>query len=454
MTSSKNRPNIIFFICHDLGRELGCYDRLIGSPHFDRFAAGGVKFSNAFCNSPACSPSRCCAMTGQYAHTSGCIGLAHMGWPLPQEKKTIVDYLNEGGYETAHVGLNHERHAGTNHYQIDEERTWDDWQADNAVDKAIEYLRGRTDAQRPFYLNIGTHEVHASSYHRKTDTVYGGPIPDERVHVPLYSADMPGLRKEMGMFQSAIRFLDIQFGRLLDAVESLGFADDTIVVFTTDHGISNNRSKGTLYDRGVEVPLLMHLPKGMRTGYTVDEVIQNVDLAPTLLEAAGIEAPASMQGRSFWPLLTGKTYTPHEAIFIERNFHGQKPAGQDDFADVYDPVRSIRTRDFHYIRWYKPDAWHKPYMPWEVEDPATVHSLSEDHRLPPHSVPRATEELYHVACDPLEFVDVAGRPEYATIKNDLAARLEQWMVDTDDFVLKGTVPERYEEPGWGDWPRT
>ncbi len=450
-----DRYNIIHFICHDLGRELGCYGKPIASPNFDRFASEGVLFTNTFCNSPACSPARGCLMTGRYAHNNGGVGLAHMGWPLPQTSKTIVDYLNDAGYETAHVGLNHERHAGANHYQIDEEKTWDDWQADNAVDKAIEYLRGRAGKDgKPFYLNIGTHEVHASSYRRKAETVYGGAVPDDDVFVPLYSPDIPGLRKEMGQFQAAIRFLDTHFGRLTAAVDELGLNTNTIVLFTNDHGISNNRAKGTLYDRGVEVTLMMRLPNGMHAGRPVDYLIQPIDITPTLLEAVGVPRPEGLLGKAAWPLLTGGDYTPHEHIFIERNFHGQRPPGHDDFADVYDPVRSIRTSDYHYIRWFKPEAWHKPYLPWEALQVANDTTLEGDGRYPPNPQPRAQEELYLVSHDHLECVNVADRPEYRHIKADLAAKLRQWMEDTDDFALTDSPPERYEEPGWGEnWPR-
>lgn len=449
-----DRPNIIHYICHDLGQELGCYQKPISSPNLDAFAAEGVQFVNAFCNSPACSPARGCLMTGQYAHVSGGIGLAHMGWPLPQEARTIVDYLNDAGYETAHVGLNHERHAGHNRYQVDEERTWDDWQADRAVDKALTYLKGREGKSGPFYLNIGSHEVHASAYQRKADTVYGGPVPDDDVFVPLYSPDVPGMRKEMGRFQAAIRFMDQQVGRLLQAIDDLGFRDNTIVLFTTDHGISNNRAKGTLYDRGVEVALMMRLPGGTAAGTRVTDLVQHIDVLPTLLEAAGVQRPDALQGRSFWPLLTGGDYTPHEQVFIERNFHGQKPEGQKDYADVYDPVRSVRTPEYHYIRWTKPEAWHKPWMPWETASAADSDTASTDGRYKPNPEPRAAEELYHITHDPLECIDVAQRPEYRAVKADLKARLEQWMTDTKDFALTGEPPQRYEDPGWGDdWPR-
>ncbi len=451
------RPNVIFFICHDLGKQLGTYGAMVASPNLDRFAERGVRFDNAFCSSPACSPSRCCLMTGKYAHTTGAIGLSHMGWSLSQDVKTVVDYFNEDGYETVHFGLNHERHAGQNHYQLDEERTWDDYDVSNAVDKAVGYLESRVDSSRPFYLNIGCGEVHATSYRRKVD-IYGGRVPPEDVYMPHYSPDMPELRREFGMFQAAIRYLDTHFQRLLDACERLGFLEDSVVVFTTDHGISNDRAKGTLYDRGVEVSLLVHLPDDGRNGYSVEHLIQNVDLAPTLLQAAGIEPPADMQGRSFWPLLAGGDYEPHDAIFIERNFHGQKPPGQDGFVDLYDPVRAVRTPECHYIRWFEPGAWHRPWLPFEVEpliDRARDRECDDREKLwPVNPEPRRGEELYHVRLDPLEFVDVAGRPEYRHVKAELADRLGRWMRGTKDFVMTGEVPARPDEPGWGpDWPR-
>ena len=102
--------NVLHIVCHDLGKHLGCYGALVDSPNLDRLAADGVRFDRAFCSSPACSPSRICAMTGRYAHVSGGVGLAHMGWPLGDEQRTIVDDANAAGVETAHFGFSHERH--------------------------------------------------------------------------------------------------------------------------------------------------------------------------------------------------------------------------------------------------------------------------------------------------------------------------------------------------------
>jgi arylsulfatase A-like enzyme len=385
-------------------------------------------------------------MTGKYAHVSGAVGLAHMGWPLAQEEKTVIDYFNEDGYETVHSGYIHERHPRMNRYQIDLCEHWDDFDSAVAVDKAIGYLEGRDPGDRPFYLNIGTMEVHASLWEKKLD-VYGGPIPEEEVYVPNYVPDTPRFRRRFARFHASIGYLDTHFRRLVDAIDRLGYGSDTVVIFTTDHGIANMRSKGTLYDRGVEITLLVRLPEGKGAGTVREELIPNIDFAATVLDIAGMETPADMNGRSFWPRLTDGEYEPHGMIFTERNFHGERPyRGADHYIDRYDPIRSVRTRDFHYIRWFRPEIKKRPWLWFEVPE-----ERDDEGRIPEPRLERREEELYHVVHDPGEFRNVATQPEYRDVKEDLRGALTRWMEETDDHVLEGRVPERPQEPGWGPW---
>jgi len=435
------RLNIIYFVCHDLGRQLGCYGRPIESPNIDGFAARGVRFNKAFCNAPACSPSRGCAMTGQYSHTNGLMGLVNGGWSLPESRRTIVDCFNDAGYETAHVGLQHERWSSqANRYQVEgfgggEDESFSSEFVENAVDRAVAFLESRRGADRPFYLNIGTREVHGSGWQGPAcqlsyrTEVYGS-VPLEEVHVPPYMPDFPPIRRELAKFQGCIRFFDRRLKTLFDAYEELGYADNTVFVFTTDHGISGQRAKGTIYDPGVEIALLVRLPGGRAAGMETDHLIQNIDLAPTLLEAAGADVPDTMQGRSFWPLLAGEDYAPHEAIFIERNYHGG-----------FDPMRAVRTDGFHYIRNFDPKA-KRAWLPWEVKEVRESYDRWYDELWPEPTEGRAAEELYDLQSDPNEFTNVAGEAKYADVRKDLAARVDSWMRETDDPLLKGPIPDR------------
>ena len=446
--------NVIYLVCHDLGRHLGCYGMPVASPHLDRFASEGIRFDQAYCSSPCCSPSRVCAMTGLYAQRSGGVGLCHMGWPLPEQVRTVVDHLNDAGVQTMHVGFQHERHPGRNRYQFDREEHWDDHKAARAVDLAIDCLRHHRDG-RPFYLNIGTQEVHASLWDKELAT-YGGPVPLRDVAVPLQSPDLARVRRQLAKFQAAIAYFDAQVGRLLAAIDQLGLRDQTMVVITTDHGLLGHRGKGSLYDHGCEITQLVRLPHGRGAGTVIDHLIPNIDMCPSVLDAMGVGVPAGLDGRSWWPLVTGTGYIPHEAIFIERNFHGEREFSVDPhYIDRYDPVRSIRTRDYHYIRTLDPGVKSREWLPWELEGTplGDASGSGPDSMFVGTARPRPAEELFHVRLDPLELRDVAGRGAYRHIQADLAHKLEQWMRTRGDPALSGTIPRPYCAPGWGDWPR-
>ena len=445
------RPNIVYFVVHDIGRHIGCYNVPVDTPNLDAFAAESVRFDRAFCNSVACSPSRGCAMSGQYAHVSGGVGLAHMGWPLPDRVQTIVDHLNRGGYETIHAGMQHERAEHANRYDVDLQQAESHHTA-NGVDEALAYLDGR-DRTRPFYLNIGSQEPHPCTW-GMADTRFGGAVAPDDVYIPPGMVDTPGARRQFGRFAAAIRYMDEHFGRLLRGLERLGHAEDTLVVFTTDHGIMSHRqrSKGSLYDKGCEIALLARMPDRQNAGAAVRHLVQNIDVVPTLGEFAGVDVPADLPGRSFLPLIAGAgDYRPHEAIFTERNFHGEgryfgeQPATALHFVDRFDPIRAVRTDAWHYIRYFDPTIRCRPWLPWEV---AAVQRQTDEEfpDLPQETEPRVKEELYHVAHDPLEFINMADRPDLQRVKADLAGQLQAWMERTGDFILRDEIPRRAFNP--------
>ncbi|MCL2742147.1 MAG: sulfatase [Oscillospiraceae bacterium] len=423
------RPNVILLICHDIGKELGCYGKPVSTPNLDRLAEGGVRFDRHFCNSPPCSPSRSCMVTGRYAHETGAVGLAHFGWPLPEGVRTVVDHLNDGGYETALVGHQHERRPGEGRYQS-ELNPVGGRKIEDAVDTALDYLKGRAGSERPFYLNIGCMETHASQWGGQDDSkvprrkVYGS-TPDDEVHMMPYLPESKELREQMGYFQACIRHYDREVGRFLDAVEGMGLLKDTVVICTTDHGIANERAKGFLYDAGVEIMLLVRLPDayGAERGRKVGFLTQNMDVAPTILEAAGLPVPAEMRGRSLWPLLLGGDYVRHDRIFMERNYH-----------DDYDPMRSVRTERFHYIRSMREGA-ERQWLPHEVPYMNETFVSWHNELWPDCRPPRPREELFDVTADPDEFNDLSGDPAYDVVRAELAEKVERWMRETGDPVL-------------------
>jgi arylsulfatase A-like enzyme len=360
-------------------------------------------------------------MTGRYAHANGQIGLTHRGFPLPEEEQTIVDHLNAAGYLTAHIGFQHERHDSlANRYQINDQETS---HCEVVARKAAEFLRGRAqEGGAPFYLNAGFFEVHLP-FDRPEYT------PDDPacVAVPEWLPDNRGVREELAGFNGAIRFMDEAVGAILGALGETGLDEETVVMFTTDHGMAFPRGKGTLYDPGIGVALIMRPPSGLgRAGAVVDDLVSHIDIAPTLLDAAGAPIPDSMHGRSFWALLAGGEYEPRECVFAEKNFH-----------DAYDPIRGLRTERYKYLRNFEP-------RPKIILSTDIRKSPASDELWPWAAAPREEEELYDLRADPLEMENIAAHPAAASVREELAARLEEWMERTGDPILRGPIPARPE----------
>ena len=204
------------------------------------------------------------------------------------------------------------------------------------------------------------------------------------------------------------------------------------------------RSKVWLYDPGVSIALLMRMPGTIGPGVEYDHLTQNIDYTPTLLDAAGVDIPSELQGKSFWPLLTGGEYQPHDMIFTERNYHGglqenEPPAPPPERNSRYNPMRAVRTERFHYIRHYRADA-KRPWLPGEK-------SLRDTFKLwynglwPPLTEPVNAEELYDILADPGETRNLAADPSYQKTRDEMAAKLHQWMVETADPLLDGPIPD-------------
>ncbi len=443
--------NLVYFVCHDVGRALGCYGAGVPTPRLDEFAREAVVFENAHCSSPACSPSRACAMSGAYAHTTGAIGLSHMGWPLPLDVPTTVDDFRAAGYQTILSGINHERHPRTDRYEVDLSLDWADWMAPGTVDNALGFLDGRQD-ERPFYLNVACQEPHACRW-----SVVGDEIPELSAEwetwLPEGMGRTPALEAAFRRFAACVAFTDAHFGRLVDGLRERGLLDDTVVVFTTDHGMAGPRGKGTLYGLGTEIALLVRLPGAEAGGERRGQLIGNVDFRATWCDGFGLPAPAGSAGRSFWGALRNADATHHDAIYLERNYHGERPRRTEpEYVDCYDPIRAVRTKDFLFLKNYRPDAKAPRPVPAEIEAlPVDDWRRWEESWVLP-ATSRPEEELYDLRSDPAEVENVAEDPARREVRRELRQRLDRWMEESGDF-LPGEPPFEPHASGWGNaWP--
>lgn len=445
--------NVIYIVCHDLGRMLGCYGRPFATPYLDRFASEGVRFTNAFCQSPACSPSRGCAFTGRPAHVNGMMGLVNGGWSLPLEERTFIDEFRDAGYRTILCGLDHTR-AYREDLRCDED-ICSDVHTEQVVDAAIGFLERTAQdegSDRPFLLHMGTHEVHASQWQKKfpprdergenlTLRKYAWIDEENAPVLDSYTVDTSAMRAEAARFAACVAYHDFHLGRLFGALDLLALRDETLVIFTTDHGVSGLHAKGTLYDMGTETALLMRGPS-LPVGAVVDDLVSNIDLAPTMMEAASVPLPTVVHGRSVWLRATTGGGTHREHLFTERNYHGGMVELREDGTSAnYDPIRSVRTPHYHLIHNFDPNAkrrWHTHNVPYVHDD----YEMWFNQMAAPATEPRPEIELYDITSDPAERNNIGDDASVADARHDLLAKLHRWMEETDDPLLRGATPDR------------
>jgi arylsulfatase A-like enzyme len=382
-------------------------------PNVQALADQGVLFRQAFCAAPTCSASRACLLTGQYSQTNGMLGLAHRGWSLRDYRHHIVHTLRAAGYTSVLIG---EQHISKEPDVIgyDEVMKVSTTRVDTVAPLAMEVLRRRR--ERPLFLSVGFFETHR-------EFLGPGSLRDVQYSKPPNNLpDTPEIRADVAAFKASARALDHGVGMVLSQLDAAHLAEDTLIIFTTDHGMPFPGAKATLYDRGLGVTLILRGPEPFGGGRVIDALVSHIDIYPTVCEHLGIPRPPFLQGVSLIGLLRGEIAQAREEIFAGSTWHA-----------AYEPQRAIRTRRHKYIR-----RWGErttPVLPNTDDGPSKEYLLA--HGWAAREL--AKEQLYDVLFDPNEANDLAADAAHAAILEDLRERLERWMRETADPLLAGRV---------------
>lgn len=407
-------PNIIYIHSHDSGRYLQPYGHSVPTPHLQRLASEGVLFRRAFSAAPTCSPSRAALLTGQCAHSSGMLGLAHRGFSLNDYNQHLVHALRTKGYRSVLAGLQHvARTPGIIGY--DEVISPKSTSAVEVAPVAVNFLNQKR--SEPFFLDVGFFETHRE---------YPKPTAEDDpryIQPPLPIPDTPQTREDTAAYHASARILDAGVGKVLDALDRNNLTGNTLVISTTDHGVSFPLMKCNLNDSGWGVSLIMRGPGGFTGGRVVDALISHLDLYPTLCELTGISPPSWLQGKSFLPVIRGTKTEINEEVFAEVNYHA-----------AYEPKRAVRTKRWKYVRRF--GDRHSPVLP--NCDDGLSKSLWLEYGWKQHVLPE--EDLYDLIFDPAEHQNVATDPHYKETLVEMRARLASWMHRTRDPLLQGPVP--------------
>jgi arylsulfatase len=394
------RPNILWLSMEDISTHLGTYGHEQAvTPALDSLAAGGVRFDNAYAPAPVCAVARSALITGIYSVAQGS-QFMRTDIVRPEHVMPFPHYLREAGYFTTN------RRKTDYQFEIPE-GTWDRNGAE------IEDYDERPDPDQPFFSVInygGTHESHNVGEY---DPALFDPA---TLDLPPFYPDTPEVRRLWASYYQNIHLADQWVAGELERLEKAGLADDTIVISWADHGVGFPRGKRWIYNLGLKVPLIVHVPEKWRDrfapaapGEASDELVNFIDFAPTMLSIAGVSIPEHMQGRVF--LGPARQEAP-EYLYAHR----------DRMDERIDIIRTLIGKRFKYIRNYE---YFKPRM--QYNETAEIHAWGgitrEIHRL--HDAPEASpeadwflsykpiEELYDLHNDPDELHDLAADEAHA-----------------------------------------
>ncbi len=446
--SEVSSPNIVLMIADDMNwDDCGAYGHpAIRTPNIDRLAAEGMLFHHAYLTTNSCSPSRSSILTGKYPHNTGA---EQLHWPLPAASRTFAAELGKAGYYTAAAGKWHLGDDVRNHFhRIYEASTagfvlpsGKNGEAPKMVaaepsgcEKWEQAIDDRP-KDRPFFLWLAALDPHREY----VDGALDPPHKASDVIVPAHLPDTADVREDLRLYYDEIGRLDTYVGKVLAKLDEQQVAENTLILFISDNGRPFPRDKTTLYDGGIRTPWIVRWPAVIQPNVTTDALVSSVDIAATFLEVAGIADAIPTEGNSFAKVLAGATLPHREFAFAEDHWH-----------DYEDHARCIVNQRYKLIRNDYFDLASTPSadagrgLSWQ-----NMLQLQDEGKLPPHQqscflAPRPKWELFDLQRDPGELRNRIDDPAYQTVRSRLAAALQEWTKQTEDYLPSKRTPDEFD----------
>ena len=448
-----NRLNVLLVTVDDMGWDsLGVTGSTVPdiTPNIDRLAAEGVVFTQAHVTIAICQPTRAVWMTGRYPQRSGALGFD----PIDAGVPTLVGTMAEAGYYTGLM-------AKTGHVVPSRLSAFDEVIAAKELsngrdpqlysERVAGFIRQAQDAGKPFFLMANSQDPHrpfASSRQEvnfkardatSTSEQYGGGFPDaqlafdpDEIPLPGYLPDLPAVRLEVAQYYTSVQRADRTVGAVLRALEESGLAGETLVMFLSDHGPSLPFAKGNAWMHSTRTPWIVRWPGVVAAGRTdAEHMVSGIDLAPTVLDAVGLDDLEGADGRSFVALLEGGTQEGRDVVFTEINTLS---------SGVSFPMRAVVGRQYGYIfnAWADGETRYRSEASGGLTFPAMREAAGGDAEVAArvnHYIYRSRDELYDYAADPDALENLIGRREHAATAERLRAMLLDHLRSTADPQL-------------------
>lgn len=444
IVSAQQQPNILFLLSDDHSAPfLGCYGNPdLNTPNLDRLAAEGVLFTNAYTTAPQCVPSRSSLLTGRNVLD---VQMLRFSAPLDKEIITFPELLRDAGYFTGICGRSYHL-DGSGRMPKETADVFDEFEmktfkhrvdflntcSDNEVTGQVKKFLDSVPQGKPFFM-----WANYSDPHRVFNAGNYNPPPGE-ITVPARMPDTRLLREDLAGYLGEINRLDVRIGELLNELSQRGLTGNTVIVFIGDNGGALLRGKGTLYDYGLHVPLIVRYPPVCKPGTVSGILVSGTDIGPTLLEIAGVSPDKKMTGKSFRKALEGDSSENHDYLFAVRGAHG---SGLPGTSSAFDLSRVVFNKKYKLI--YNP-LFHLPYHPVDFAGGEMWKELKDLHKQGKldekfsktilFTEQRPMFELYDLEKDPDEFINLSGSPGYKEVEQELKAALQRWMIIYRDVV--------------------
>jgi arylsulfatase A-like enzyme len=452
--TENRRPNILFVLADNWAwphaGALG--DPMAQTPAFDRIAREGVVFNHAFCPVPSCSPTRSSLLTGRAAHQLA--DAASLWSKFDRSHRVFTSLLRLGGYEVGFAGKGWSpgnfKDFGWTENPVGREH------------RSFEVFLKQREAKRPFFFWLGN--VDSARHRWRYEPAGWAGLDPAKLKVPPEFPDDPATRTTLMAYYASVRQMDRGIGEEIARLEKLGLLEDTIVIYTSDNGWQMPRGLANCYDTGCRVPFAVRWGHRLAAGAVREEFVSLTDLAPTVLELAGLPVEPGMTGRSFAGLILGQAdAVRRDAVFLERERHANVRRG-----DLSYPIRGIRTKDFLYLWNLRPDRWpagdpelYQAVGPYGDIDQSPLKDLivagagrPELARYRALAIEhRPAEELYDLRKDPHQLCNVAREAAYADARRDLRERVGRWMRETADPRVDPACDDWDKFPYYGPPPK-
>ena len=435
-------PNVLLITSEDNGPELSCYgDPLARTPHLDRLASEGARFTRAFVTTPSCSESRASILTGLYPHQNGQIGLATHKYRMFDGVPNVVARLKTHGYRTGIIGKLHVNPEGTFPFDYRPNVADSNSFARRDVRRVAE-LAGTffTAGDAPFFLMVNYADAHLP-FLRQQHGLPEEPLgPDDVEPLSWVGVDTPRVRQATADYYNCIERMDTGVGLLLAELERAGLAPNTLVIYLSDHGAQFPRGKNAaMYESSLRVPLMVRWPGRVPAGEVYEQLVSSIDLVPTIYEAVGGESAVELPGRSLLPLAgsgSGGEGVPWRT-YLHAEYHAHYPP-------IYFPQRAVRDQRYKLIVNLLPDR-NNPMAESQSrrEQPSQripSYVTAEELAAAPAAVRQAYDtwydapplELYDLETDPHEWDNRADDPALADVQARLLAAFGHWQRATAD----------------------